>query len=134
MIDFYEENDGTQWDSHLKLKHCSESFVLDNIYPFILYGDAHPHFAYFCSEKTDEEITMNVYKRDWDIDDKCPYAMYKTHFGNTAILKNHVKNNHKMYTRYSKVKFPPFWKFLKMNTSPNQVPNFFEFLNILKHP
>jgi hypothetical protein len=44
-VDIYDEDDNTQWDIHLNLKYCLDSYVFDNIYPFIMYGEAHPHHA-----------------------------------------------------------------------------------------
>jgi hypothetical protein len=85
-------------------------------------------------EQTEDESTMKVYKGDWDIDDKCPYAICKTHLGNSENLKNHIGNHHKMYAKHSKEKLTPFSRFLKINTPPSPCPNFFDNLHILKHP
>jgi hypothetical protein len=106
-IDIYDDSDeNTQWDVHLNLKHCIESFVFENICPFFLYGEAQPHFAFFYPEQSPGQVVLNTYKGDWDIDEKCPFAQCPTHFGNAERLKDHINSRHKSYGNYSKVNFP----------------------------
>jgi hypothetical protein len=46
-IDAIEEDEKSQWEAHLNLKHNIGSYLFENIYPFILYGDAIDTSAFF---------------------------------------------------------------------------------------
>jgi hypothetical protein len=74
----------------------------------------------FTVNKPKMKYLLNENKGDWNIDEKCPYAMCKTHLGNSEVLKKQVKNNHKISSRYSKVKFPRFGSFSKLILLPNK--------------
>jgi hypothetical protein len=42
-----------------EFEHCWDSYVFNNINPFIMYGQAQPHFAYFLDEQTDGGHGLN---------------------------------------------------------------------------
>jgi hypothetical protein len=75
-----------------------------------------------------------VLKGDWDIDEKCPIVTCNVHAGNGERMNEHISNRHKNSKKQIKTKLPPFWKFLKINARNAPAPNFFDFLNITKHP
>jgi hypothetical protein len=133
-IDLVEDDEQSQWECHLNLKHNIGNYLFENIYPFIIYIEVHPHYCYFSEEQDINTTVINEFKGDWDIDEKCPLAMYSTHAGFEERLKEHINNRHRNYKAQSKIKLPPFWKYLKINTPDTPTPNFFDFLNVTKHP
>jgi hypothetical protein len=56
------------------------------------------------------------------------------HAGLGDRIKEHINSRHRSHKAQSKIKLPPFWKYFKMNTPDIPTPNFFDFLNIAKHP
>jgi hypothetical protein len=89
---------------HINLKHNIGSFVFGNIYPFILYGEAQPHLAYFEKEQDKNIRALNEFKGHWDIDEKCPITTCKVHAGNGDRLDEHINGRHKSYKKQIKIK------------------------------
>jgi hypothetical protein len=86
-------------------------------------GEVHPHYCYFTEEQDANITVINEFKGDRDIDEKCLLAMCSTHAGFEDRLKDHINIKHRNYNTQSKIKLPPFWKYLKINVpdSPSQI-------------
>jgi hypothetical protein len=96
----------------MNLKHDLDSSFFETILPFLIYGEAHRYYAIFYDEQETDKTSINLFKGDRNIDEKCPYTACKDRFGNLGRLDKHIKFKHKSYRKQMKAQLSPFWNFL----------------------